>query len=84
MKIYNEVGFSFVLWKGNWIWISYEQEFDNGEEKRWWWWKKLWKIEDVYVRIWIYKKVFIFSKKDGIKTQNKNKRALKIILWFSN
>lgn len=84
MQTFNEFWFSFVAWKWNWIWASYEQEFHSWEEKRWLWWKKLWKIKDVYLRIWIYKKVFIFSKECWYKTQDKNKIALKIILWFSN
>lgn len=83
MKIYNEFWFSFVLWKWNWLLCSYEiEEWES--EIRWFWFKKLKKFNDIYIRIWIFKSVFIFSKNDWFKYMKKNKIALKFILWFSN
>ncbi len=84
MKIYNEFWISLVLWKWNWIGISNEIEYPDWQEKRSFGWKKLDKINDVYLRISLYKKVFIFSKKDWIKSQSKDKISVKFIIWFSN
>lgn len=37
------------------------------------------KIKDLYLRFWIFKKVFIFSIKDGFVIMNKDKNKLKIL-----
>ena len=84
-QIFNELWISLVFWKWNWIGLSYEiEEWDK--EIRWLAWKKIKfkDIKDIYFRLWILRKSVIFSKKDWIKLKNKDKYALKIILWFSN
>jgi len=35
--------------------------------------------DEYYFRFWIFKKVFIFSTKDGFKIKNKDRNKLKII-----
>ena len=71
-KIYAEIGF------GNDTFLSTEiQEGDR--EYRIPKFIKPRKISDYYLRFWIFKKVFIFSTKDGFKITAKNKNKLKIL-----
>lgn len=80
---YNEFWISLVIWKWNWIWLSYEiEEWDN--EIRWLWWKKLKKIRNLYFRWQFMKKMIVISNKDWLVLKNKNKYWLKIMIWFSD
>lgn len=70
--IYAEIGF------GNETFFSTEIEEDEKEYRV----AKLIfpkKIKDLYLRFWIFKKVFIFSIKDGFVIMNKDKNKLKIL-----
>lgn len=71
-KIYTEIGF------GNDIFLSTGVEQDDVEYRI----SKFVlpkKIEDVYFRFWIFKKVFIFSIPEGIKIKTENRNNLKIL-----
>lgn len=84
-QIFNELWFSFVLWKWNWIGLSYEiEEWDK--EVRWFGWKmiKMKSIKDIYFRFWLFKRVLIISSKTWFKIKLKNKYGFKMILWFSD
>ena len=74
MKIYTEVGF------GNPTFISTEIEVGDIEWRVPGW--KVEKIKEIYIRIWIGKKVLIMSSEDGIKIQNKNRNNFKTIMGF--
>jgi hypothetical protein len=41
------------------------------------------KIIDYYFRFWIFKKIFVFSTKDGFKIKTKDRNKLKIIFGVS-
>ena len=80
---YNEFWISLVIWKWNWIGLSYEiEEWDK--EIRWFWWKKLDKIRNIYFRWQFMKKMIVISNKDWLVLKNKNKYWLKIMIWFSD
>ncbi|MDD3145029.1 MAG: DUF3977 family protein [Candidatus Gracilibacteria bacterium] len=84
-KIFNELGVSLVVGPGNWIGFSNEIE-DGEKEVRTYGWEKI-KVKDIndlYIRIWLLKRVLVFSSKNGIKLKLKNKYGFKIILGFSN
>lgn len=81
--IYNEIWFSLVFWKWNWIWLSYEIE-EWKDEIRWLWWKRLKKIRDIYFRWQLLKKMIVISSKDWVITKNKDKFALKFMFGISN
>lgn len=84
-KIFNELWVSLVVWPGNWIWFSNEIEDWEKEVRTYWWEKiKVKDINDLYIRIWLLKRVLVFSSKNWIKLKLKNKYWFKIILWFSN
>jgi hypothetical protein len=38
------------------------------------------KINSIYLRVWVNKKVFIIDSKEGIKIQYKNKKCFKVII----
>jgi len=72
-KIYAEIGF------GNGSFLSTEIEEGNKEHRV----SKFLipkKMLGVYIRIWILKKVFIISSKDGIKLKDTEKNKLKLLL----
>lgn len=71
-KVYSEIGF------GNQSFLSTEIEEGNKELRvsKFIFPKK---IEGIYFRFWIFKKVFIISSKDGIVLQSKDKNKLKIL-----
>ena len=71
-KVYSEIGF------GNPNFLSTEIEEGNKESRV----SKFIlpkKIEGVYLRFWIFKKVFIISSKNGIVLQNRDKNKFKIL-----
>lgn len=41
------------------------------------------KLESLYVRVWIGKRVFIVDTKEGIKTGRKTRNAIKLIIGIS-
>ncbi len=41
------------------------------------------KIRGFYLRIWVFKKVFILSTNEGFKTSRKNRNKLKILFGIS-
>ena len=71
-RIYAEIGF------GNGSFVSSEIE-EGGNEYRIPKFIKPQKIDDYYIRLWIFKKMFILSTKDGIKTKTKEKNKLKLL-----
>ena len=83
-KIFQEFGFSLVIGDGNWIGASHETEYSDGTKIRKWGIIRfsLSEIQDIYLRIWIYKTVFIFTKQ-GMNTKKKDKIGLKCIFGFS-
>jgi len=76
MKIYSEIGWG----NGNFISSEFE-DIDGNEFRR----KGFWvdEIREVYLRVWIYKRVLIISSKDGIKIQSKSLNKLKVLIGFS-
>ena len=71
-KVYSEIGL------GNPSFLSTEIEEGNKESRV----SKFIlpkKIEGVYLRFWIFKKVFIISSKNGIVLQSKDKNKFKIL-----
>ena len=71
-KVYSEIGL------GNPSFLSTEIEEGNKESRV----SKFIlpkKIEGVYLRFWIFKKVFIISSKNGIVLQNRDKNKFKIL-----
>lgn len=42
------------------------------------------KIREIYLRIWLFKRVFILSSKEGIKSNFKNRNNLKIVIGISD
>ena len=71
-KIYAEIGF------GNKTFLSTEIETDN-KEYRIDSFIKPKKIEGIYLRIWILKRVLILSTCNGISLNKKNKNRIKFI-----
>ena len=74
-RVYAEIGL------GNGSFLSTEIE-ENGKEYRISEFIKPQKIDDYYLRIWVLKRIFIFSTKDGLKTSRKDINKLKIVLGF--
>ena len=71
-KVYAEIGF------GNDSFLSTEVEEGEKEYRI----PKLIipkKINEFYLRFWVFKKVLIISTIDGVKIKNKNKNKLKIL-----
>lgn len=75
-KYYTEIGI------GNDTFINTETEYPDGSETRASGFVKM-KLTEVYIRIWLGKKVFILSSKDGFKIQTKGKAKLKVLLGFA-
>ncbi|MEK7117430.1 MAG: DUF3977 family protein [Patescibacteria group bacterium] len=71
-KIYAEIGF------GNGTFLSTEIE-EGDREYRIPKFIKPRKVSDYYLRFWIFKRVFIFSTKDGFKVTARDKNKLKIL-----
>lgn len=71
-KIYAEIGF------GNDTFLSTEIE-EGDREYRIPKFIKPRQIKSYYLRFWIFKRVFIFSTKDGFKITAKSKNKLKIL-----
>ena len=71
-KIYAEIGF------GNKTFLSTEIETDN-KEYRIDSFIKPKKIEGIYLRIWILKRVLILSTCNGVSLNKKNKNRIKFI-----
>jgi len=74
-RVYAEIGL------GNGSFLSTEIE-ENGKEYRISEFIKPQKIDDYYLRIWVLKRIFIFSTKDGLKTSRKDINKFKIVLGF--
>ena len=75
-KIFAEIGF------GNETFLSTEIENRNKEYRV----PKLIlpkKFKSLYLRFWIFKKVFILSTNHGFEVQNKNKSKIKILFGIS-
>lgn len=75
-KVFAEVGF------GNESFLSTEIE-KGSEEHRVAKFILPHKITGVYLRFWMFKKVFILSTNDGFKIQNKDRNKLKILFGIS-
>lgn len=71
-KIYAEIGF------GNDTFLSTEIE-KNDKEYRITKFILPQKIEEVYFRFWIFKKVFVFSVPKGVSVKTKNRNNFKIL-----
>lgn len=71
-KIFAEIGF------GNDSFFSTEIE-DGDSEYRVPEFIKPQKIDDYYICLWLFKKVFIFSIKDGFKMTRKDRNKFKIL-----
>lgn len=72
-KVYAEIGI------GNKTFLSTEFEKENKEYRI----SKFVlpkKINEVYIRIWINKKVYIFSSKEGFKIKKKDTNRFKFLL----
>ncbi|MGX7025785.1 DUF3977 family protein [Vagococcus hydrophili] len=41
-------------------------------------------VREVYLRIWLFKKVLILSSKEGIKVSKKKRSNFKVLLGFSD
>ncbi len=72
-KVFAEIGF------GNKSFVSTEIETSNREYRVGRFIKPK-KFEGVYLRIWLFKKVFIVSTLDGIKFKNKKKIKFKFLI----
>lgn len=72
-QVYAEMGI------GNETFLSTEIE-EGGHERRIKGFHLPKKITDVYVRIWVGKRVMIVSTKDGVKFVRKEKQGLKILV----
>jgi len=72
-KVFAEIGF------GNETFFS--TEFEEGESEyrvqKFLWPKK---VKEVYCRLWLGKKVYIFSSLDGFKIKHKDRSKLKILI----
>lgn len=75
-KIFSEIGF------GNDTFLSTEIEI-NDTEYRISNFIKPKIINDYYIRVWIFKTVFILSTNSGFKITQKNKNKLKILFGIS-
>jgi hypothetical protein len=75
-KVYAEVGF------GNETFFSTEIE-EGGREYRIPKFQKPGKIESLYIRLWIFKKVFILSTNHGFEVKSKDRNKLKILFGVS-
>ena len=73
MKVFNEIGFD--LDNG---FMSYEIESEMGEVRIRGWYKG--KVKRFYIRLWLGKKVLIWSK--GFKVVNKNRNNIKFVIGF--
>lgn len=71
-KIYAEIGF------GNDDFLSTEME-EGDKECRVKGFILPEKVSGIYLRFWIFKKVFIISSKNGFKLQDKDKNKLKLL-----
>jgi len=71
-RIYAEVGF------GNKTFFSTEFE-ENDKESRITKFVIPKHVDDVYLRLWVFKKNLIFSIKDGVKIKEKDKACFKIL-----
>ena len=72
IRFFTEIGF------GNPTFINTETEFPDGKEIRNPGLVKM-KIIGLYFRLWIKRKVFIISSKEGFKIQTKNKNRFKLL-----
>ena len=72
-KVYAEIGF------GNQSFLSTEIE-SRSKEKRVDKFIKPEKVQGIYLRLWIFKRVLILSTYDGIKWQKRNKIRFKFLL----
>ena len=72
-KIFAEIGF------GNGTFLSTELE-EEGRESRVPKFVLPDKIKELYIRFWVFKKVFVLSSKEGFKTRNKNRNEFKILI----
>lgn len=71
-KVFAEIGF------GNETFLSTEIE-DGLDEQRVPYFVLPMKIKELYLRFWIFKKVFILSTKDGFKIKTKDRNKIKLI-----
>jgi hypothetical protein len=69
-----EIGF------GNTWFVRTEVELENGEEYEEKWIKGPVNFHSAYIRVWLWKFVFILDTKEGFKTMRKNRRKFKFIL----
>ena len=67
---------------GNESFISTEIE-ENGREYRIRGWHRLSKIEDLYLRCWIGKTVWVLSSRDGLKKMFKRRKYFKLLIGIA-
>ncbi|WP_223066340.1 DUF3977 family protein [Paenibacillus caui] len=77
MKKYIEVGYG-----NRWL-IRTEIENPDGTEAEFKGIIKPFKLESIYLRVWIGYKVLVIDMKDGIKINRKQRKCIKLILGFS-
>ncbi len=77
LKAYTEIGF------GNETFISTEIEYPDGSETRQRGFLRCMKVNGVYARLWLGKKVFILSSREGFVSQRKNRSAFKALIGIS-
>lgn len=74
MKKYTEIGF------GNTWFIRTEFEEPDGTEREIRGFTAPFKLQSVYLRCWIGKKVIILDSKEGLKLSSKNRKSFKLVV----
>jgi hypothetical protein len=64
---------------GNTWLVRTESEYENREEYEEKWIKGPIHFHSAYIRMWLWKTVFIFDSKDGLKTMEKSCKKFKLI-----
>ena len=76
LKKYIEIGY------GNTWFIRTELEYPDGTETEIRGIYKPFRLQSVYLRVWIGYKVFILNIRSGFKMQTKNRKCFKCIIGF--
>ncbi len=76
-KAFTEIGW------GNPSFISTEIEYPNGSEIRQRGFVKFKKMNALYARCWIGKKVFVIDSEQGFNIRQKNRRTFKFVFGVS-
>lgn len=76
LKKYTEIGF------GNTWFIRTEFEDSDGTEREVRGFTAPFKLQSVYFRLWMGKKVIILDSKEGLKLSSKNRKNFKLVIGF--